>query len=186
MNLFFPRVIFCLNNHATILIISKILVKNLWHGFTSIFFFPPISSETPPFSLICFVNIHVWFRANSHTIPLSSRRRLYFLLFHRKREPWKRDRIFAVEKMTKIRYEFGRHPVCGGIFGTRSLRKTLMGECAVESRVGAIIYIYCVCVRSTHKSYDLTSVYFVSLTRDANEISRASYSVTFASVILIH
>lgn len=40
MNLFFPRVIFCLNNHATILIISKILVKNLWHGFTSIFFFP--------------------------------------------------------------------------------------------------------------------------------------------------
>lgn len=104
--------------------------------------------------LICFLNIRLWFRANSHTIPLSSRRRRVTSCCSNAKEPWKRDRIFAVEKMTKIRYCFGRHPVRRYFRRAHTfIEKSLNGRvCGRSPRVGAIIYAYWTRVCPEHTS----------------------------------
>lgn len=86
--------------------------------------------------------------------------------YYTAKEPRKRNRVFAKEKMTKIRYDFGRHPVRRYFWRAHiSLKKFLMNECTVKPCIGACMYI-CMYPWHTNPSYDLCRVYFVSLATD--------------------
>lgn len=84
--------------------------------------------------------------------------------YYTAKEPWKRNRVFAKEKMTKIRYDFGRHPVRRYFWRAHiSLKKFLMGECMVKPCIDASMYVYS---WHTNSPYELCRVYFVSLATD--------------------